>query len=223
MTFTPKNLTTLEGVTFTLPLSVKNDSLNPDIMAIINWGDGSKEVVKKFEKRNNFIFTKLVDKKYTFPGNYTISIEIKKSIRDIFNDGFNNVGYYNMTVLPTTLSYAPSSNIYVNNLSQDNRAINLYLDDSGVPHSFIGKTLRSVIINPSNSTEVGSFTLTYSNNIPGKVKIELQQSIINSLTVFVNYYYSLIEINNTTQLSGMLLQGRIMRINSSANGLTTSV
>lgn len=216
MPFTPKDLTALEGITFTLPLCVINDSLNPDVRAVINWGDGSKEVVKQFSRKDNNIYTKLVNKKYTFPGTYNISIDVKRDVKDFFNDGFKTVGYYNMTVYPTTLSYAPSANFLVASLAPSNSAVFMFLDDNGVPHSFAGKTLRSVI-NWNNAF----FNLTYNENIPGKVKIELPSQFIGSFP-FSNVTYAIIEITNTTQLSSMILQGLIKRVDIFSNGLTVA-
>lgn len=221
MAFTPKNLTALEGTTFTLPLCVYNKSLNPDILAIINWGDGSKEKITNFVKENDFYYSKQVNKVYTFPGNYTISVEIKRSAKDIFNDGFMNVGFYNMTVYPTTLSFAPSSNFLVNDLSEDNRSVNIYLDDSGIPHDFTGKTLTSSLLdNQSNS--IGSFTLLYSSSVRGKIEVQIDQNTINAMGLNVDYYYSIIEIDNTTQVSSMILQGVIKKISPNSNGITIS-
>ena len=221
MSLTSKNLTALEGTTFTLPLCVFNNSLNPDIEGFINWGDGTKERITNFNKESNYYYTKLVDKKYTFPGTYNISIEIKRNVRDIFNDGFQNVDYYNMSVYPTTLYYAPSANFLVNNLSQNDRVVNVYLDSSGVPQSFNGKTLRSLIVDNSN-TNIGSFNLVYSDLVGGKIEIEIEQNTIDAMTLNTNYYYSILEVTNTTQLSSMILQGIVKKISPSANGITVS-
>lgn len=222
MSFVPKNLTALEGVTFTLPLCVINTSLDEKVQAFINWGDGSKEKITNFDKISNYTYTKLVEKKYTFPGTYNISIEVIKSIENIFNHGFNNVGYYNMTVYPTTLSYAPSSNILVTNLNPSDIGIDIYIDDSGVPHDFTDKTLTSFIINSQNSTPIGSFLLSYSNLIPGDIRVELAQNVINSMVLNVEYYYYINEVDDNTQENNMLLQGLIKKIDPSANGITVS-
>lgn len=222
MPFTTKDLSSLEGETFTLPLCVINKSFNSNLEAIINWGDGSKEIISGFTQESNFVYTKLVDKTYTFPGTYNISILIKKDLRDIFNAGFRNVGNYNMTVLPTTLSYAPSSYFLVADLSQDNRTIDVLLDDSGVPYDFTGKVMSSNIYDPETSTNLGGFTLDYSDSLPGELNISISSGLISQLTLSKEYYFSILAGDQVTNTNSMVLQGVLKRISNSANGITVS-
>ena len=219
MAFVTRDINVLEGSTLTLPLCVYSRNTVNDFQALINWGDGSKELVKNFVKTQDTYYACTVDKKYTFPGTYTCSIEIRRPSRNPFVDSLKNVGIYNITVLPTTLTYAPSANFIIDNLSVNNRTINMFLDDSGVSHSFAGKTITSTVKDNSNVT-IGTFDLTYSSLIPGTLTITAGTTLINAMTLNVNYVYAIIETANGN--SGNILQGLIKKVSNAANGITVS-
>lgn len=215
--------TALEGQTFMFPLCVFTNLPASNVQAIINWGDGSKEVVSNLTPGSvpNHFF-KRVEKKYTFPGTYNISIQAKRLPSDPFSDGLRSVAQHNMTVLPTTLSFAPSSNLLVSDLAVQNRTFDLYLYDGATPHSFAGKRVRSNIYNASN-VPIGSFVLTVDNVIPGKLNVAISSTVISALTVGFNHQYVITEEPNppTTNppLSSMILQGRVTRTSIGANGI----
>lgn len=219
MAFIIRDINVLEGRTLTLPLCVYSKNTVVDLQASINWGDGSKEIVTNFIRTQNNYYARTVDKKYTFPGTYTCSIEIKKLARNPFFDGFKNVGIYNITVLPTSLTYAPSANFLIDNLSVSNRTVNMFLDDSGIPHDFTGKTISSTVKDNAGST-IGTFNLTYSNSIPGSLTITAGSSLINAMALNTNYVYAIIETQNGN--SSNILQGLIRKISNTANGITVS-
>jgi hypothetical protein len=221
MPFTTSNITSLEGTTFKLPVSVVNKTLNDDLELIINWGDGSKERVTGLQKIGNFMYYKEVPKKYTFPGTYNISIEAKRQKENPLADGLLRCGSYNMTVFPTTLSFAPSSNFILTDLSADNRVINLYLDDSGIPHNFNNKVLNSIVrVQNSGVDHPQNLTLTYTPNTSGRLTISASTNFINSLVLNTVYYYAITETFNGS--TSMILQGNLRKISNSANGITVS-
>lgn len=219
MPFNTTNITSLEGTTFFLPVSVYNKTLNDDLELVINWGDGSKEVVKNLQKLDNFTYFLAVPKKYTFPGTYNISVEARRNKPNPFKDGLTNVGQYNMTVYPTTLSFAPSSNFVLTDLSIDNRIVNIYMDDSGVPHDFNGKVISSIVrLADSNTNHSQNLSVSVDNNIPGKISISASTNFINSLSLNTIYYYTITETYNSQTYT--ILQGTLKKISPSANGIT---
>lgn len=222
-----QNYTALEGQTFMFPLCVFANVPAINLQAVINWGDGSKETISNLLPGiNTNHFYKLVEKKYTFPGTYNISIQAKRIPSDPFTDGLKTVAQHNMTVLPSTLTFAPSADLIVSQLTEQNRNFDLYLYDGASPHSFTGKRLRSNIYNSSGTTPIASFVLTVDLNIPGKVNVALDATGLAAIPLTVQHPYIITEEPNppTTNppLSSIILQGRVRKTSITANGIQPS-
>ena len=219
-----QNYTALEGETFMFPLCVFTNIPATNLQAVINWGDGSKETISNLNQGSipNHFF-KIVEKKYTFPGTFNISIQAKRLPNDPFADGLKRVAQHNMTVLPTTLMFAPSSDLLVTDYGTQLRSFNMLVYDGATPHSFVGKKVRSNIFNGISNAPMSSFVITVDNAVPGKLNISMTSDLIAAVTLgFVHSYVITEEPDPPTTnppLSSLILQGRLRRTSLNANGL----